>query len=379
MQWMSAAVLWFVLVLSCRAQEAQGLRIYLGAPPPQPMTLVPGLYTNAGQGAMAGQQEPRAFLTRITHVDGNQFSGELVVIRLDRHGGLVRLDSKLTGTIGSAGITRTPGKIVINPTAPLTIELQDEPLRSSMVDVTGNMRADGFRLSWQTPDRQMGADKIGTNAAFVVTSEAEYAQMLERYQEMAANKVQLMAFQASSADFVEGQLKTYMQETDQLLKAPPAGGQGDVIARAAALYKKEKALLDGHPPGDEDAAPKEARLIAMQIDAYVSQVAYINERQSAVSRYWLGRGASVSQLVWNSPCVSGTSPSSLNYAASPACDGLATAYDTVQKRMRTVTRALSNTLQPETSMDCIWQAAHQALRPTVLKIQDYCKKSLASF
>lgn len=379
MQWMSATVLWFALILSCGAQDAQGLRIYLGAPPPQPMTLVPGLYTNAGQGAMTGQQEPRAFVARITHVDGNQFSGELEIIRLDGHGGLVRLDSKLTGMIGSAGITRTPGKIVINPTAPLTIELQDEPLRSSMVDVTGNMRADGFRLSWQTPDRQMGADKIGTNAGFVVTSEDEYGQMLERYQEMAADKAQLMAFQASSADFLKDQFKTYMQETDQLLKAPPQGNQDKVVAKAAALYKKEKGLLEGHALSDQEGAPRGAELMAMQIDAYWSQVAYINERQSEVSRYWLGRGASISQLVWNSPCVSGTSPSSLSYAASPACDGLATAYNAVQKRMRAVTSALGNTVQPETSMECIWRAAHQALRPTVLKIPDYCRQSLASF
>jgi len=377
-QWMTAAALLFALALSCRAQEAQGIRIYLGPPPPQPMTLVLGLYVSAGEGAMAGQQEPRAFAVKITRVDGNQLSGELEVIRLDGNGALVRLESKLTGTIGSAGITTTPGKIVINGTAPLAIQLQDEPLRSSMVEVTGNMQADGFRLSWQTPDRQLGADKIGTNAAFIVTTEDEYGQMVDRYKEMATDKAQLMAFQVSSADFIENQLNTYMQETDKLLNAPAEGGQAEAVVEAAALYKKEKALLAGYPPSDEDTAPKEARLIAMQIDAYWSQVAYINERQKDVSRYWLGRGASISQLVWNSPCVSQTSPTSLNYGASPACNGLATAYATVQKRIRDVSRALGNTLSSETSMECIWHAAHQALRPAVLKIPDYCKQSLAT-
>ncbi|HEY1588345.1 MAG TPA: hypothetical protein VGG00_01330, partial [Rhodanobacter sp.] len=309
---------------------------------------------------------------------GNQFSGELEVIRLDGKGALVRLDSKLGGTIGSAGITRTPGKIVIDSTAPLAIQLQDDPLRSSMAEVTGDMRANGFRLSWQTPVRQLGADKIGTNAAFVVASEDEYGQVVDRYKEMAADKTQLMALQASSADFLQSQLKTYLQETDQLLQQPPEGNQDKVVAKAAVLYTREKTLLDGHPPSDEYAAPKEARLIVMQIDAYWPQVAYINERQAEVSRYWLGRGASVSQLVWYSPCVSSTSPTSLNYGASPACDGLAAAYDAVQKRMRAVTQALGNTMQPETSMGCLWQAAHQALRPSVLKIPDACRQSLAS-
>lgn len=375
-----AALLLLALPLSCLSQEASGIRIYLGAPPPRPMALVPGLYTNAGQGAMAGGQEPRAFAIRITRVEGDQFSGKLEVIRLDENGALVRTDSTLTGTIGHAGIATTLGKIVINSTAPLTIQLQDEPLRSSMAEVTGNMRVNGFRLSWQTPDRQMGADKLGTFAAFVVTSEDGYGQVIDRYKEMAADKAQLMAFQASSAGLVESQLKTYMQETDQLLKASsPESNQADVVAKAAALYKKEKALLDGHPPSDEDAAPKEAALMAMQIDAYWSQVAYINERQSEVSRYWLGRGAAISQLIWYSPCVSGTSPSSLSYGASPACSGLATAYDTVQKRMREVSKALGNTTVPETSMECLWHAAHQALRPAVLTIPDYCKRSLATF
>ncbi|MBD8879782.1 hypothetical protein IHE49_04750 [Rhodanobacter sp. 7MK24] len=298
---------------------------------------------------------------------------------LTKTGALVRLSSKLTGTMGNAGIAATPGKIVINSTAPLTVQLQDEPLRSSMTEMTGNMRADGFRLSWKTPDRQMGADKLGTFAALVIASEDEYGQVIDRYREMAADKAQLMAFQASSADLVERQLKAYMQETDQLLKAPPvAGSQDDVVAKAAALYKKERALLEGHLPSDEEAAPKGARLMAMQIDAYWSQVAYINARQREVSRYWLGRGASISQLIWYSPCVSGTSPTSLEYAASPACGGLATAYDTVQRRMREVSSALGNATAAETSMECLWHAAHQALRPAVPTIPDYCKRSLAT-
>lgn len=152
-----AALLLFALPLSGWAQ----IRIYLPTLPFKPMTLAPGLYASDGD-RVIWESEPHEIAVRIERVEGNWFSGELELVCLDRNGSFVWLESGLTGTIGSAGISSEPGKIVINPTAPLTIQLQDEPLRSVMLGVTANMQADGFRLSWEAPRRGMAEIRAET-------------------------------------------------------------------------------------------------------------------------------------------------------------------------------------------------------------------------
>jgi len=376
-----------ILTKQQHPQEMRGFQISVPPSPPLPLpstTLIPGLYVNAGQGAMAGGQEPRAFVVRIDRVANGQLTGELEVIRLDEKGKLVHLRSRLAGTVGIIGTAIEPGD-------PLTIALEDEPLRSLMTDVSGwinasgsvdaagDVRIDRFNLRWKPVDKTLGYNRLGDGAAFVLSDNDGYEQVLAQYKEMAAYKKPLMEFQVSSADFAESRLETYMRETGELLQKPsPGDTQREIVEKAAALYEKEKALLGDKGPGTRESTSRQAELIAMQIDAYWSQVAYINERQTELSRYWLGRGASVSQLIWYSPCVSTTSPTHLNYGASPACKDLATAYDDVQKRMRIVTQALGNTMQSSSSMGCLWQAAHQMLNPRVRTIPDYCRQSLAS-
>jgi hypothetical protein len=385
-RWIAATAWFFLFTHPGHAQDASGRITVAGMPglhifmpssqSPAPMTLAPGFYVAAGLGAQTGGQEPRAMALHITALDASHFSGTLEILRLDRDGTFIHMSSRFDGAIGMPGITSSPGKLVISPTSPLSMNLKDEPLRSLVVNMEGHLLPDVIWLGWQTPSKQLRGDEIGSYAEFVSTTEDGYKQVVAQYQEMATYKTQLMKDQASSAQLVESRINDYMQSTDYWLNATPDNNVAVIEAEAKALYESEKKLLSNGSANSGDVSRRRATMLAMQIDAYRSQMEYVSQRQRKEERYLRGQWTSLQYLIENSPCMEETS-TKLDYAVSPACDVLPALYSAAQLRQKEVTQRLGKLFesqrQAQDVFGCLWSGAHNLADPKH-GVFPYCEK-----
>jgi hypothetical protein len=366
-QYVVLGTLFLLAAVAARADDTPGLHIIIdNAHAAAPMTLVPGFYVNAGQGAMTGGQEPRAAVVRITEATAVGFAGTLEILRLDRTGGLVRMSSKLSGTIGTPGITSTPGKLVINSMPPLSVSVLDEPLHSLIQVINGNLRPDGFRLQWQPLGKEVGYDKLGEGGEFVFTTEDSYQQVVAQYQQMSVYKIRLMEFQAASAHDIEDRLSAYMRDSDRWLHAPVDDSGEQVIAKMLPLYAQAKTLMADQQPDTKEAAHRQAKLLVMQLDVYWSQINYLKQLQEKQQRDRHGAFWSLDYAVESSPCMEVTSPR-LDYGVSPACDSLSDSYKAAQLRDKEVNRARGDAnrdqAKNEQELECIWSEAHHLIEP----------------
>lgn len=353
-----------LLAAPASAQSDPGLHIIIDKNSSNStMSLSPGIYVSAGLGAQAGGEEPRAFAVRITQVSRNEFSGSLELIRLDRHGELVRETSELTGVVGNAGMTSAPGELIFNGTSPLTVKLQSGPLQVWMNSLEGNMTSTGFRLSWKLSTKEPGYDKIGSYGVFAMTTENGYQQTVAMYREMSSYKKLLMVDETSSSDSLAKLLESYMQSTDRWLSAPQGDELDAIKSKAGALYAREKKLLAGKPANNAEAV-----VLAMQIDAYYSQIDYIGQAMDKQDRYQRGAWFTVDQTFQYSACMEGTSPR-LDYSVSPSCDRLPALFAAATQRWHEVNQALAKQYQlREGAIDalgCLRAAAHHLIEPNI--------------
>lgn len=362
-----ASVALFLQISFAHAQAEPGMHVAADKPTANPtLAMSPGIYVSAGQGAQAGGQEPRAFAVRITRLTGNatgnEFTGTLEMIRLDRNGDLVRQTSELAGVVGQAGLDLSPSALIFSSSAPIAVRLQGGPLTSLIADFTGNATSNGFRLSWKVASKELGYDKIGFGGAFVITTEDDYQQIVAQYMQMSSYKKQLMANEASSSDVLTNLLNNYIQSTDQWLKTPRSSELETIRDKAGTLYAKERTLL-AEAPSDK----AQASVIAMQIDAYYSQSDYVDATMERDDRYQRGFWFSIYNMYPYSACMEGIYSRHIAYSAAPACDLLPALSAVAEQRWHEVEKTLDDRrlyrARMREALSCLRASAHHLIRP----------------
>jgi hypothetical protein len=357
----------FLQISFAHAQAEPGPYVAADKPTASPaLAMSPGIYVSAGQGAQTGSQEPRAFAVRIARLTGNatgnEFAGTLEMIRLDRNGELVRQTSELAGVVGQAGLDLTPSALSFSASAPIAARLLGGPLTSFMAEFTGNAVPNGFRLSWKVASKELGYDKIGSGAVFVMATEEEYQQIVTQYTEMSSYKKKLMENEASSSDVLTNLLNNYIQSTDRWLSTPRGSELETIRNKVGTLYAKERKLI-----AETSSNKAQASVIAMQIDAYYSQSDYVDATMERDDRYQRGSWFSIYEMYPYSACMEGAYSRNIAYGASPSCDPLPALSAVAEKRWHEVEKTLDDLrlhrARVQEALGCLRASAHHLLQP----------------